>query len=61
MQVGMGLTMAKSPAMAYAVTISGEETKAWVAGLPSFLEVKFLLKEETMVFLSPFLMSCLSH
>ena len=34
-----------SPAMAKAVTISGEATKAWVFGLPSLREVKLRLKE----------------
>lgn len=33
----------KSPAMAKAVTNSGDVTKACVAGFPSFLPVKFLL------------------
>lgn len=38
---------------------SGEVTKAWVAGLASFLAVKFLLKDVTIVFFSPFFTSFL--
>lgn len=38
---------------------SGEVTKACVAGLASFLAVKFLLKDVTIVFFSPFFTSCL--
>ena len=38
---------------------SGEVTKACVAGLASFLAVKFLLNEVTMVFFSPFFTSFL--
>lgn len=36
---------------------SGDVTKACVAGLASFLAVKFLLKDVTMVFFSPFFTS----
>lgn len=36
---------------------SGEVTKACVAGLASFLAVKFLLKDVTIVFFSPFFTS----
>lgn len=49
------------PAIDRAVTNSGEVTNAWVAGLASFLPVKFLLYEVTMVFFSPFATSFLSH
>lgn len=42
----------KSPAIASAVTISGDATNAKVLGLPSARFAKFLLKECTMVFFS---------
>lgn len=38
---------------------SGDVTNAWVAGLASLRAVKFLLKDVTMVFFSPFLTSLL--
>ena len=44
----------RSPAIANAVTISGEPTKAKVFGFPSALFEKFLLKEWTIVFFSFF-------
>lgn len=40
---------------------SGEVTKACVAGLASFLAVKFLLNEVTIVFFSPFFTSRLNR
>lgn len=43
----------RSPAMAKAVTSSGEVTKACVAGLPSLRAAKFLLYDVTMEFASP--------
>ena len=41
------------------VCTSGDATNACVSGLASFLPVKFRLYEDTIVFLSPFLISCL--
>jgi hypothetical protein len=41
----------RSPAIANAVVISGEATKACVFGLPSFLFAKFRLKEVMIEFL----------
>ena len=51
----------KSPAIAIAVTNSGEPTKAWVLGFPSALFAKFLLNEWTMVFFSSFSAPSLDH
>lgn len=51
----------RSPAKAKAVTISGEATKACVAGLASLRPVKLRLYEVMMELASPFLTSCLSH
>ena len=51
----------KSPAIAIAVTISGEATKACVFGFPSARFEKFLLNECTMVFFSSFSAPSLSH
>ena len=49
------------PAIASAVVNSGLATNARVSGLPSFLFAKFLLKEVTIVFFSPVLISILFH
>ena len=51
----------RSPAIAIAVTNSGEPTKAWVLGFPSALFAKFLLNEWTMVFFSSFSAPSLDH
>ena len=51
----------KSPAIAKAVTNSGEPTKANVFGFPSARLEKFLLNECTIVFLSSFSAPSLSH
>ena len=49
------------PAIAKAVTISGDATKACVAGFASLRPVKFLLKEVMMEFFSPIETSCRFH
>ena len=49
------------PAKVRAAVISGLVTNPWVAGLASFLPVKFLLYEVTIVFFSPFFTLVLSH
>ena len=49
------------PDKAIAITISGEETNAWVFGLPSFLFAKFLLNEWTIEFFFSLLAPSLSH
>ena len=49
----------RRPAMARAVTISGEVTKQCVAGLASLRPVKLRLYDVTIVFLVPFFTSCL--
>lgn len=43
----------RSPAIAKAVTSSGDVTNACVPGLPSFLAAKFLLYDVTMELASP--------
>ena len=48
------------PAIAMAVTVSGDVTKACVCGLASLRPVKLRLYDVTIVFLSPFLMSSLA-
>lgn len=45
----------------FLVFTSGEVTNACVAGLASFLAVKFLLNEVTIVFFSPFFTSRLNE
>lgn len=47
--------------MAKAVTISGEVTKAWVAGLASLRAAKLRLKEVTIEFFTPFSTSVRFH
>ena len=43
----------RAPAMAKAVTISGDATNAWVAGLPSLRAAKLRLKLVMMLLGSP--------
>src|SRR5690606_8765625 len=49
------------PAIAMAVTTSGEATKECVLGLPSARFAKFLLKEVMIEFFSFFSAPCLAH
>jgi hypothetical protein len=49
------------PAIAIAVTISGEATKAWVLDSPSFRFAKFLLNEVMIVFFRFGSSICLAH
>mmetsp|Transcript_21668 Transcript_21668/g.54538 ORF Transcript_21668/g.54538 Transcript_21668/m.54538 type:complete len:229 (-) Transcript_21668:40-726(-) len=51
----------RSPAMAKAVTSSGEVTKQWVAGLPSFRAAKLRLNEVTIELASPLATSVRFH
>mmetsp|Transcript_21649 Transcript_21649/g.38589 ORF Transcript_21649/g.38589 Transcript_21649/m.38589 type:complete len:208 (-) Transcript_21649:1161-1784(-) len=51
----------RSPAMANAVTSSGEVTKAWVAGFPSLRAAKLRLKDVTMELASPLATSVRFH
>ena len=51
----------RSPAIAIAVTISGEATKEWVLGFPSFRLAKLRLKEVIMEFFSSLSAPCLAH
>ena len=51
----------RSPAIANAVTNSGEATKAWVFGLPSARFAKFRLNEWTIVFFSWFSAPARAH
>src|SRR5690606_34794272 len=56
----MGLKV-RSPAIARAVTISGEATKAWVFGLPSFRFAKFRLNDVIIEFFRSGSSECLAH
>ena len=51
----------KSPEIASAVTSSGDPTKAYVLGLPSFRLAKFLLNDVTIVFFLSGSSECLFH